>query len=135
MGTAGIDNTQMPQIVYLTYDDAFTATAEEKYYRALFNGTYRNPDNCPIRATHFISAQYTDYTLMNQYRNMGHELASHSITHRTNSTYWSNMNKDEWAAEFVGLRQMIGQFANVPTEEVTGIRVHSWQWEVMLSSR
>jgi len=112
-----------PQIVYLTFDDAFTAYAEEHFYRALFNGTYKNPDNCPIRATHFISAQYTDYSLMNEYRNMGHELASHSITHRTNQTYWTTMDEDGWKEEFVGMRKMIGQFANVPTEEVTGIRV------------
>ena len=52
------------QIVYLTFDDAFTALAEEKYYRGLFNGTFKNPDGCNIRATHFVSARSDDYSLV-----------------------------------------------------------------------
>merc|ERR1719402_1771155 len=46
-----------PQIVYLTFDDAFTAQAESQFYRGLFNGTFKNPNGCAIRATHFISNQ------------------------------------------------------------------------------
>ena len=55
------------QIVYLTFDDAFTALAEESYYRELFNGTYTNPDGCAIRATHFISARDNNYALVNKH--------------------------------------------------------------------
>ena len=69
----------MFQIVYLTFDDAFTATAEEQFYRLLFNGTYKNPNGCSIRATHFITQSYTDYSLVNHYWHMGHEMAAHSI--------------------------------------------------------
>ena len=43
------------QIVYLTFDDAFTAQAEDQFYRLLFNGTYKNPNGCNIRATHFLT--------------------------------------------------------------------------------
>ena len=35
-----------PQIVYLTFDDGFTALAEEQFYRELFNGTYRQSGDC-----------------------------------------------------------------------------------------
>ena len=96
--------------MYLTFDDAFTALAEESYYRELFNGTYTNPDGCAIRATHFISARDNNYALVNKhfgggsqnilkilklnscieskyqyfqvnkYFYMGHEVAAHSIT-------------------------------------------------------
>merc|ERR1719242_295322 len=44
-----------PQIVYLTFDDGFTALAEEQFYRPLFDGTYKNPNNCSIRATHLVA--------------------------------------------------------------------------------
>ena len=32
--------------------------------------------------------QYTDYSLVNRWWRFGHEIASHSITHRNNLTYW-----------------------------------------------
>ena len=52
------------QIVYLTFDDALTTLAEQSYYQALFDGTYTNPDGCPIRATHFISARSNNYAMV-----------------------------------------------------------------------
>jgi len=118
-----IPDNQRPQIVYLTYDDAFTAYAEDKFYKTLFDGTFRNPDDCPIRATHFLSAQYTDYSLVNKYRNMGHEFASHSITHRTNTTYWGTLDEAGFEAELNGMRKMAAQFANIPKEEIIGTRI------------
>merc|ERR1711976_713859 len=111
-----------PQIVYLTFDDGFTAIAEEKYYRGLFNGTFTNPNGCPIRATHFLTQTATDYSLVNQYWHMGHEMAAHSISHRNNVTYWSEMSPEEWKEEMVGIRKMIGQFANIPPCQVKGTR-------------
>merc|ERR1712236_80162 len=63
-----------PQIVYLTFDDAFTAQAESQFYRSLFNGTFTNPNGCAIRATHFITQSYTDYELVNRYWHKGHEM-------------------------------------------------------------
>merc|ERR1711936_370145 len=117
-----VEKPNMPQIVYLTFNNAFTAQAEEQFYRSLFNGAYRNPDDCPLRATHFLTTSYTDYSLVNKYRNMGHEMGSNSITHRNNITYWATLPEDEWADEFVGLRKMVTQFANIPSEEITGVR-------------
>merc|ERR1719219_1150032 len=111
-----------PQIVYLTFDDGFTALAEEQFYRGLFDGTYKNPNNCSIRATHFIAHTSTDYSLVNQYWHKGHEIAAHSITHRNNLTYWETMSPEEWKTEMVGVRKMIGQFANLDPCEVKGNR-------------
>lgn len=116
------DNSQRPQIVYLTYDDAFSAAAETDFYKTLFDGTYTNPDGCPIRATHYLTAQYTDFTLVNKYWQMGHEMASHSITHRSNQDYWKGLNKTGWILEIDGMRRMITQFADIPIEEIIGFR-------------
>ncbi|XP_023332330.1 uncharacterized protein LOC111704337 isoform X1 [Eurytemora carolleeae] len=116
------DREDRPQIVYLTYDDAFSAYAEENFYRSLFNGTFKNPDGCDIRATHFLTAQYTDYTLVNKYWKKGHEMASHSITHRSSTDYWKALNVTGWRNEIEGLRKMISQFAAIPKEEITGFR-------------
>jgi len=111
-----------PQIVYLTFDDGFTALAEETYYHELFNGNYKNPNGCNIRATHFVTQTSTDYSLVNQYWHLGHEMAAHSVSHRNNQTYWEHMSAEEWRDEMVGVRKMIGQFANIPPCEVKGMR-------------
>ena len=50
-----VEIAKRPQIVYMTFDDAFTAQAEEQFYRSLFDGTFTNPNGCAIRATHFIT--------------------------------------------------------------------------------
>jgi len=113
---------QRPQIVYLTYDDAFSEYAEENFYRSLYDGTLKNPDGNAIRATHFLTASYTDYPLVHQYWQMGHEMGSHSITHRTDLNYWKGMNVDSWTKEIEGMRQMITQFAAIPKEDIKGWR-------------
>merc|ERR1711962_1738061 len=56
--------TDKPQIVYLTFDDALSKQASEKFYEKLFGKS----------ATDFPS--YTDYSLVNKYWHMGHEIAS-----------------------------------------------------------
>jgi len=111
-----------PQIVYLSFDDAFSALSEENYYRTLFDGTYKNPNGCPIRATHFVTHQSNDYSLNNKYFGMGHEIASHSITHRSNTTYWRTLPPDGWVDEMVGMKHMIEKYAKLPAGSVIGMR-------------
>jgi len=116
------DYTQRPQIIYMSYDDAFTGYAESNYYSGIFDGTFKNPDGGDIRATHFLTAQYTDYTLVHDYWAMGHEMASHSVTHRTDMNYWKGLNVDGWSEEVTGMRKMITQFAAIPKADITGYR-------------
>lgn len=117
------DKTLYPQILYLTYDDAFTGIAESQFYRGLFNGTFKNPDDSAIRATHFLTGSYTDYKLVNKYwRELGHEMASHSVTHKTDQNYWKGINSEGWMKEALGMRKMITQFANIPADNIEGFR-------------
>lgn len=115
-----------PQIVYLTFDDALSSQASSLFYDELF-GTptepaYTNPNGCGIRATHYVTHSYTDYSLVNRWWRFGHEMASHSVTHRNNITYWQTMSEEEWAAEMVGQRRITAQFANIDPCEVSGMR-------------
>lgn len=112
-----------PQIVYLTFDDGFTKLAMDQFYAGLFNGDFKNPNNCSIRATHYLTHQSTDYSLVNKYYAMGHEMASHSITHRSNTTYWSTLSEQGWKDEMAGMRTIISNFANIPEDDIKGIRV------------
>jgi hypothetical protein len=55
--------TSMPQ----TFDDGFTKLATDNYYSKIFEKQYTNPNGCPIRATHFLTHQSTDYSLVINY--------------------------------------------------------------------
>ena len=52
-----------------------------------------------FRATHFITHSYTDYSLVNKWWHYGHEIASHSVTHRNDLKYWEGMTEEEFNAE------------------------------------
>jgi len=124
--TTGAEGAKKPQIVYLTFDDALTDLATREYYNELF-GTptdhkHSNPNGCALRATHFITHSYTDYSLVNYWWHAGHEMASHSITHRTNQTYWQTMTEQDWINEIVGMRRIAGQFAAIDPCELDGMR-------------
>merc|ERR1712243_523946 len=121
------NNTDKPQIVYLTFDDALTKTASDQFYEKLFGKSatdfpFSNPNGCAIRATHFVTHSYTDYSLVNKYWHMGHEIASHSITHRNNLTYWAGMSEEEWKKEIVGQRKITAQFSAIDPCEIKGMR-------------
>ena len=72
------------------------------------------------RATHFITHSYTDYSLANKWWHFGHEIASHSITQRSDLKYWENMSEEEFAAEAIGQRRITGQFAALDPCEIKG---------------
>merc|ERR1712126_789676 len=119
--------TDKPQIVYLTFDDALSKAASEQFYEKLFGKSatdfpFSNPNGCAIRATHFVTHSYTDYSLVNKYWHMGHEIASHSITHRNNLTYWAGMSEEEWKQEIVGQRKITAQFSAIDPCEIKGMR-------------
>ena len=52
-------------------------------YEELFDRKNRvNPNGCPILATFYISHEWTDYAQVQNLYADGHEVASHSISHR-----------------------------------------------------
>jgi len=65
-----------PQLVMLTFDDAVTV-ANFPTYELLFKLRHKN--GCPVRATFFVSHEYTNYNLVHELYRRGHEIAVHSI--------------------------------------------------------
>lgn len=82
-----------------------------------------NPNGCPIRGTFYVSHEYTDYRYVEQLWKDGHEMASHSITHRTPEKYWGNATAEELRDEFEGQRIIMSNFGNIPMAEIKGIRM------------
>ena len=55
----GYSPDQIPQFVLLTFDDAVN-DLNKQFYEDLFGGRY-NPNGCPIKATFYVSHEWTDY--------------------------------------------------------------------------
>lgn len=67
----------VPQMILLSFDDAVN-TRNWNLYNDLLS--YNNPNDCPIKATFFISHQFNDYQYTQKLWNDGHEIAIHSVT-------------------------------------------------------
>lgn len=78
---AAIAVGDMPQFVMLSFDDAVNI-GNMPFYRELLGNPMRknNANGCAIAATYFVSAEYLDYSLVNELYSAGCEIALHSIT-------------------------------------------------------
>lgn len=124
-----------PQLVMITFDDAVTRDSYN-LYRQLISGIV-NPNGCPISGTFFVSHEFTDYWTIQQLHAQGHEIASHSITHRYPPTWWKTANYTDWYSEIQGQREMLSTWANVDKSEIRGMRAPflqaggNWQFQVI----
>ena len=73
---------KLPQLVVLTFDDSVNDLNRNLYEELFDKKTRLNPNGCPILATFYISHEWTDYTQVQNLYADGHEIASHSISHR-----------------------------------------------------
>lgn len=65
----------------------------------------------------------------------GQEIALHSITHDTMTSYWQNLDVEALVQEFGGERQLISHFANIPVDDIKGMRVPLLQLSGMFKSK
>ena len=74
----GLKPQEIPQMVFLTFDDAVADWNYNIYTRILGNRV--NPNGCNISMTFYVSHDGTNYQLVNELFNRGNEIASHSVT-------------------------------------------------------
>jgi len=103
-----LEETKIPQIVFLTFDDGITV-GNYPLYQRIFNGQRKNPNGVPITATFFVTHEYNDYNLTHQMYRQGHEIALHSITHKSDVSYWKNLNESMWKLEVQDQKDQNGQ--------------------------
>lgn len=70
---------ETPQLVLITFEDSVN-DVHNKVFEMIFNSSRKNPNGCEIRATFFISHEWTDYSLVQNLYSDGHEIASHTIS-------------------------------------------------------
>uniref|UniRef100_A0A6A7FWX2 Chitin deacetylase 9-like protein n=1 Tax=Hirondellea gigas TaxID=1518452 RepID=A0A6A7FWX2_9CRUS len=116
----GIPVKDLPHFVVLSFDDAVTITNFDFY---LGIGDRKNPNGCKVQMSFFVSHENTDYTLVNELHRRGHEIAIHSVTHKSDvQNYWRNMSKEGWTAEVVDQIDMLNMYGKIPREDMQGWR-------------
>ena len=130
-----------PQMVLLTFDDEVDEDMIAVYQR-LFEApsaaagdraadrkwttrtTLRtNPNGCPVSVTFYVSHNGTRYDVVSEFYRRGHELASHSVSHRMPQGYWRNASYSDWDREVSGQRENLARLAvGVSLEAIGGVR-------------
>lgn len=109
---------QTPQFVLIAFDGEVNPHNYD-FYNELFNNR-TNPNGCPIRGTFYVSHEgEPGYDLVQNLYSMGHEIASHTISHANGSVKFT---KTQWANDMQGEREILAKFAHVPEVDVTGFR-------------
>jgi len=111
----------VPQMLLLTFDDAVNSNNFD-FIEALLNGNLKNPNGCDAKATFFLSHKYTNYSMVQDLYRRGHEIATHSISHDNEESYWDSGSQDNWAAEMGGGKDIAATWANIPLTEIIGSR-------------
>lgn len=113
---------ETPKIVLFTFDDAVN-DENMKFYKRLFTKRRKNPNGCRMVATFFVSHDWTNYDMVKDLYLDGHEIASHSITHRLPRNWWAEAKYHHWQEELAGQRDNIVEKAKVPSSQIHGVRV------------
>lgn len=110
----------------LTFDDA----VDEKninYYHYLFGrekqSNLYNPNGCPIKSTFFITDVGNNYTLTREIYQQGHEVATHTMTHKYPIKYWKNLNYTEYEKEVKSAAEKLSTLSYIPKNKMKGFRV------------
>ncbi|KOB56571.1 Chitin deacetylase 5a, partial [Operophtera brumata] len=117
----GLQPRDTPQFVTVTFDDGVNVINIETYRRILYNRL--NPNGCPAGTTFYVNHEYTNYQLINELYNQGYEIALHSVSHQTPQTYWAEATYEDMQREFGDQRIQMAHFANIPIEQLKGIRI------------
>ena len=78
-------------MIMLTFDGAIN-DLNYKTYSNIFLNNRTNPNGCPIRGTFFVSHDYTNYQLVEEFYSRGHEIAVGSVrlVFKCYLSYWNN---------------------------------------------
>lgn len=109
---------QTPQMILLTFDGAVNINNIEKYDK-LFLANRTNPNGCPIRGTFFLTHEYADYQSVQRLHYEGHEIAVETIS---TAKGLESESYEKWAQEMIGMKEILGKFANITGEDIIGMR-------------
>ncbi|XP_073227462.1 chitin deacetylase 7-like [Porites lutea] len=118
-----LQKEKVPQMIMLSFDDAVNGQVNP-YYKTLFgDGVLKNPNGCKATATFFVSHEYTQYEMVQALYHNRSDIADHTISHRTPTSWWKSANYSELNDEIAGQKEILRKWGQVRTEDVVGFRV------------
>ncbi|XP_027203067.2 chitin deacetylase 7-like [Dermatophagoides pteronyssinus] len=122
----GMNPDDIPQFVIVTFDGAVTVT-NFPYYQTLFD--FKNPNNCPIQSTYFVSHVDSNYKLVHELYRRGNEIGVHSISkaRNNNQEYWKKLDYEGWRQEMGGQRKILSKYSEIPIDRIRGVRAPNLQ--------
>ncbi|KAI9188970.1 hypothetical protein H9P43_000392 [Blastocladiella emersonii ATCC 22665] len=105
----GLAPAQIPQFVTFTLDDAVNAVVYDLPHQAMRG--IRSADGCAMKATYFVSAQWTDFHSLQTLAGSGHEIAGHTFTHNFPTV-----------KEISAMREATEAFGGIPQSSIRGFR-------------
>lgn len=113
----GLSPSATPQMVVLTFDDGVTDESYALVSAAL--ARHRNPNGHPIKATFFVSLDCTyDALAIRRLYADGHEIALHTVSHRTGT----DSRLSRWTAEIGLEKRILARTCAIPEEDLVGFR-------------
>ena len=74
--------SSIPHIVMITFDLADVSSNGFSLSEEIFNGQFKNPNDCNISAAFFVSHEYTGYFMVQAQYNKRNEISDNSIARR-----------------------------------------------------
>jgi len=108
---------QTPKMIMFTMDDNINLR-NFQFYAALLDGKL-NPNGCNVTATYFVSGDYNDYKLTKKLFDKGHEIAVHTLTHKTPNSIWKRASKEFLVEEIIGMKKKLESHG---IQNITGYR-------------
>uniref|UniRef100_T1IPI5 Chitin-binding type-2 domain-containing protein n=1 Tax=Strigamia maritima TaxID=126957 RepID=T1IPI5_STRMM len=117
----GLSREEVPQMIMLMFSGAVNLLNYPQY-NAVLGRNRTNPNGCPIGATFFMSHEYTNYHYVSKLHSEGHEIAVNSISRSKPESLWYRGSYENWTLEMVGMREILIRYAEIPKEEILGVR-------------
>ncbi|GMT05317.1 hypothetical protein PENTCL1PPCAC_27491, partial [Pristionchus entomophagus] len=108
--------SQTPQMIVITFEGAVTDRTT-RIYKSLFSGRLRSHD-CPLRATFFVSHEYTNYDQVQWLAARGNEIGVAGM----GSSSLASRSADRWREEMQGMRMALAEFSKIEEESIRGVR-------------
>ncbi|KAK4512848.1 uncharacterized protein ATC70_003556 [Mucor velutinosus] len=105
----GLSPADTPQFVTVTFDDSVQETLAKT---ALSMVNVTNPNGCPGHGTWFVSMEYTDFSLVQQWYAAGNEVADHTFSHVGTPS----------AEEISSTKSMLNAYGGIPNQKLQGFR-------------
>ncbi|KAI7872325.1 hypothetical protein BDF14DRAFT_1752051 [Spinellus fusiger] len=105
----GLQPKDVPQFVTITFDDSVQASLMTTANQLL---NVKNPNGCTAKGSWYVSMQYTDFSLVQEWYANGNEVADHTFTHVGSPS----------AQEIAAAKAMLHEYAGVPLGKIKGFR-------------